>query len=204
MDAINPEPAAAPCGEELLDRMERAAVRVAERLSRSTSALGSAHVPYALGGSNATSVWIATVDESAVRQARNVELVLRRRDLQHAGSILAGVGFEMSTVKGQVRFLDGPNGTWRDGLEITFGGEPEVGEFPGFEAPDPSASEAIGDCCVLRLRELIEFQLARYRLDDAVDLRDLIDVGLIDRLWLDRLPRELAARLRVLLENPDG
>jgi hypothetical protein len=35
-------------------------------------------------------------------------------------------------------------------------------------------------------------------------LRDLISVGLIDESWLIKLPDELAARLRSLLDTPDG
>ena len=35
-------------------------------------------------------------------------------------------------------------------------------------------------------------------------LRDLLDVGLIDRTWRDKLPPELAARLQELLDNPEG
>jgi hypothetical protein len=32
----------------------------------------------------------------------------------------------------------------------------------------------------------------------------MIEVGLLDRSWLDKLPKELAARLQELLDNPDG
>jgi hypothetical protein len=34
-------------------------------------------------------------------------------------------------------------------------------------------------------------------------LRDLIDVGLMDAGWLGKLPRELAERLKQLLETPE-
>jgi hypothetical protein len=33
---------------------------------------------------------------------------------------------------------------------------------------------------------------------------DLLDVGLIDARWLDRLPDELRARLQELIDTPDG
>ncbi len=35
-------------------------------------------------------------------------------------------------------------------------------------------------------------------------LRDMIDVGLVDVFWVDRLPTELAERLQQLLDNPEG
>ena len=43
-----------------------------------------------------------------------------------------------------------------------------------------------------------------FRLNDRVNVRDMIDVGLVDQSWTSRLPDELAARLQQLLDNPDG
>ncbi len=51
---------------------------------------------------------------------------------------------------------------------------------------------------------------ARYRTltsfgdKDRVYLRDLIEVGLVDEGWLDRLPPLLRNRLEDLLANPEG
>jgi hypothetical protein len=39
---------------------------------------------------------------------------------------------------------------------------------------------------------------------DRTHLRDLIDVGLLDATWLERLPGALAQRLQQLLETPEG
>jgi hypothetical protein len=47
-------------------------------------------------------------------------------------------------------------------------------------------------------------KLTSFRLKDRVHMRDMIDVGLIDESWLPRLPVELAARLKELLDNPEG
>jgi len=33
---------------------------------------------------------------------------------------------------------------------------------------------------------------------------DLLEVGLVDAGWYDRLPKELAERLRELVDNPHG
>lgn len=191
-------------GMSTLDRMERAVQLVRERLDRSTEAFESNGIDYALGGSNATAVWIAAVDQSAERQARNVELVLRRDDLANASVALEATGFvEKETDKG-LRFLDGPNGNARDAVEITFGGEPVVGKSPHWLAPNPTDTELIDGRRVLQLASLVEFELARYRLDDAVDLRDMLDVGIVDASWLANYPPELAARLQHLLDTPDG
>jgi len=198
------EPSVVSFDIEVLDRMELALLQVQERLSRSTSAIEAAGVAYALGGSNATALWIATVDTAAVRHARNVEIVMLRSDIDLARSVLEAVGFVSQVYgKGQ-RFLDGPNGAIRDSLDITFGKEPVVGPSPTEIAPDPTESQTLDNVRVLHLYRLVSFQLARYRLDDAVDLRDMIEVGLIDATWPAKFKPELAARLQHLLDTPDG
>jgi hypothetical protein len=47
-------------------------------------------------------------------------------------------------------------------------------------------------------------KLTSFRDKDRMHLRDMIDVELIDASWLDRLPPELAPRLKELLDNPEG
>ncbi len=47
-------------------------------------------------------------------------------------------------------------------------------------------------------------KLTSFRDKDRVHLRDLIDVGLVDQSWCERLPPHLAARLKELLNHPDG
>lgn len=57
---------------------------------------------------------------------------------------------------------------------------------------------------VLTLDALVRMKLTSFRDRDRVHLRDLIDVGLVDATWLGRLPPPLDARLRDLLEPPEG
>ena len=124
--------------------------------------------------------------------------------MANASVALEAAGFvEKETDKGP-RFLDGPNGKARDAVEITFGSESVVGESPQFLAPNPTDTETIDGRRVLQLVSLVEFQLARYRLDDAVDRRDMLDVGLVDASWLAKFSPELVARLQHLLDTPDG
>ena len=47
-------------------------------------------------------------------------------------------------------------------------------------------------------------KLTAFRDKDRTHLRDLIEVGLIDADWTGRLPRQLAERLQVLLDSPEG
>ncbi|MHB1157598.1 MAG: hypothetical protein ACYC26_12280 [Phycisphaerales bacterium] len=54
------------------------------------------------------------------------------------------------------------------------------------------------------LESLVRMKLTSFRDKDRTHLRDMIDIGLIDAAWLDRLSPELAARLKELLDNPEG
>ena len=80
----------------------------------------------------------------------------------------------MSVADKRVRFLDGPDGKWRDGVAITFAGEPiqALGE-PCF-VPHPEKSEIIIASRIAD-RALVDFHL-HDTLNDAVDLRDMIEL----------------------------
>src|SRR5689334_16133620 len=73
---------------EILDRMERAVAKVRDRLLRATRALNEAGIPYAVAGGNAVASWVATVDEGAVCNTRDVDLLVRRDDLPAITNVL--------------------------------------------------------------------------------------------------------------------
>ena len=60
------------------ERVLMAAEKVKERLRRATRALNGAGVPYAVVGGNAVAEWVARIDDEAVRNTRDVDLLVRR------------------------------------------------------------------------------------------------------------------------------
>jgi len=180
-----------------------AAEKVKERLARSTAALEKAGVPYAVIGGNAVAEWVGRVDEDAVRNTRDVDILIRRSDLAAARAALEPAGFVYCQSFGVDMFLDGPEGRPTQAVHLHIVGEPV---HPGDQAiaSDLSKAEQGGAFRVLSLDALVRMKLKSFRLKDRVHLRDLIDVGQIDRTWPGRLPPELAARLQQLLDNPDG
>jgi hypothetical protein len=56
------------------ERTARAIEKVKDRLSRALSALSAAGVPYAFIGENAVAEWVGRVDETAVRNTRDVDV----------------------------------------------------------------------------------------------------------------------------------
>jgi hypothetical protein len=65
-------------------RMIAAVEKVRNRLLRAVKALEQAKVPYAIAGGNAVAAWVSRVDEGAVRNTRDVDILLRRADLASA------------------------------------------------------------------------------------------------------------------------
>ena len=178
--------------------------RVTERLHRATAALEAAGVPYAVAGGNAVALWVARVDESAVRNTREVDVLLDRRDLPAATAALEAAGFVYRHVGGVDVFLDGPAAKAREGVHVVFAGEKICGCEPAMN-PLLEESEAGERFRVLTLAALVRVKLEMPSADkDRTHLRDMIDIGLIDATWLPRLPAELAARLQELLDDPQG
>src|SRR5206468_10896578 len=108
---------------DILDRMERAVTKVRERLLRATTALNLAGVPYAVVGGNAVASWVATVDEGAVRNTRDVDLLVRRSDLPAITATLERVGFVRDELLDVVLFRDGPEGKPSEAIHLLFAGE---------------------------------------------------------------------------------
>src|SRR5215831_2521682 len=82
------------------DKVVEAVEAVRQRLLRATAALEKAGIPYAVVGGNAVAVWVARVDPAAVRNTQDVDIMIRRADLEAAKSALEGVGFFYRHVKG--------------------------------------------------------------------------------------------------------
>jgi hypothetical protein len=189
--------------EALLERMVRAVEKVRDRLRRAAAALESAGVPYAVAGGNAVAAWVATVDEAAIRNTQDVDIILRRPDLPAAIRAMEAAGFSHRHAAGIDMFLDGPTAKARDAVHVLFAAEKVRPEYiepvPGVE--DPFIDKNVR---VLPLESLLKMKLTSNRRKDQVHVQDLIDVGLIDASWCAKLPPELAARLQTLLDTPDG
>jgi Uncharacterised nucleotidyltransferase len=189
--------------EDLLDRMIRAVEKVRDRLNRAASALEAAGIPYAIVGGNAVAAWVATVDESAVRNTQDVDVLIRRADLDAVKDALSKAGFIFRHVKGIDMFLDGPGAKARDAVHILFAGE-KVRSDDSVPAPLVSESEIVGAHHVVAFGSLVRMKLTSFRRKDQVHIQDMIDVGLVDASWLPGLPPELSVRLKELLDDPEG
>uniref|UniRef100_A0A7C2JX89 Nucleotidyltransferase family protein n=1 Tax=Schlesneria paludicola TaxID=360056 RepID=A0A7C2JX89_9PLAN len=188
---------------DLLDRMERAVEKVRERLTRAAAALDAVGVPYAVIGGNAVGAWVATEDESAVRNTQDVDLLLRAEDLDRAAEALSRAGFIRRHSAGIEMFLDGPHAKARDAVHVILAGQ-KVRDSDPVAAPDVEPWHQHRDFRLLPLRQLVQMKLTSFRLKDQVHLQDMVQVGLIDDTWPDQFPPPLSDRLRQIIENPEA
>ncbi|MEZ6234147.1 MAG: hypothetical protein R3B68_08150 [Phycisphaerales bacterium] len=188
---------------DVLQRMVNAVERVRQRLLLATGALAKAGVAHAVVGGNAVAAWVATVDEAAVRNTQDVDILIRREDFARAKAALEAAGMVHRAAAGIDLFLDHPAAKARDAVRIVYArefvraGEPQPN-------PDVDASTDLGQFRVLDPEALVSINLTAFRDKDRTHVRDLIGIGLVDGSWPARLPEPLGGRLQSLLDTPEG
>lgn len=185
------------------DRMIAAVEAVRERTLRAAGALREAGIPYAVAGGNAIAAWVARVDKAAVRNTQDVDILVRRSDFEAVKVALESVGFEHHELMGVDYFIDGPDGSPRNGIHLLYAGEkvrPEYAE-PTADVAETEAAEGFE---IVPLEALVRMKLNSFRDKDRTHLRDLLDLSLIDETWLPKLAPAHAERLQQLIDDPNG
>jgi hypothetical protein len=185
------------------ERMSNAVEKVRQRLLRTALALDQARVLYSVAGGNAVAAWVSRVDEAAVRNTQDVDIILRRDDLLVARQALERAGFVYRHAASIDRFLDGPDAKARDAVHVVFA-RGKVRTDYATPVPDVTESEPTETFRLISLEALVRMKLTSFRDKDRVHLRDLSGVGLVDVGWLERVPAALKPRLQELLDNPEG
>lgn len=175
---------------------------VRERARRIAAALDQAGIEYVVIGGNAVAAWVARVDLEAVRNTKDVDVLVRREDFERVIETARSVGFVHRNVSGVDLFLDGPDGSVRSAIHVVFARE-KVRPDHLLPAPDVTESESGPELRVASLDALVRMKLTSFRLKDKVHLLDFLEVGLIDESWCGRVPPELRDRLRELIESTD-
>jgi hypothetical protein len=190
-------------GEALWDRMERAVERVNDRLRKTIRILEEAKIPYAIVGGHAVRAWVAQVDAGAVRTTKDVDVLLRRENLPDMIQAMTQNGFYHRETVGVDIFTEKPDESAREAVHVVIANEMvKPGEFD--PNPDLEPQTRANDFNTVRFETLVRMKLNSFRDKDRVHLRDMIEVGLIDRSWLERFPVPLCERLRIILDDPFG
>jgi len=189
--------------------MEQGIEQVRRRLERAATALANAGVRYAVVGGNAVAAWVSRVDVAAVRNTRDVDILLRRADFDRARAAMEAAGFVHRRVTSLGKsgsmdvFLDGPEAKVRDAVHVLWAGEKAL---PDAIEPTPelTRTEPADGFELVPLEDLLWMKLTSFRDKDRVHLRDLASVGLVDASWVAKFPAALAQRLQAILDDPEG
>ncbi len=178
----------------------RAVERVERLLKQVTSALDDAGVDYAVIGGNAVATWVATRDAGAIRATKDVDILLRRSDLQRVADVLAPLGFISEEVMGIPVFMEASHPLPSQGVHVIVANE-KVRSTARYAAPDVrSATRSVSGHLVLDLLPLVLMKLDAFRLRDQTHLVDMLSIGLLDASWKDKLPEDLRPRFEQVLE----
>ncbi len=175
--------------------------RVTDRLRRITAALEAAGVPYALVGGQAVALWVATRDPAAVRTTKDVDVLLHRDDLPRARAAALTSNMDYFEVVGVGMFLERDDPNPRQAVHLIWAGE-KVRPEHLLPAPTIEQRQTIeSGIQVVSLPALVRMKLLSNRDQDRLHLRDLIEVELVARDFLNDLPPQLAERLDALLRE---
>lgn len=170
--------------------------RVERRLRRATAALDDAGIPYAVIGGNAVATWIAKVDPAATRTTKDVDLLIRRSDIDLVTAAMASIGFTREDLRSITLFVDPDEPSRKSGIHIVWAGERVR---PSYQHPAPDLDEAVREqnaFSVLSLPALVRMKLTSLRNIDRVHIEDLIRARLIDTAVRATLPPDLLIRLQ--------
>jgi hypothetical protein len=186
-----------------LERALMAVEKVRERLLRTTAALERHGVPYAVIGGHAVAVWVARIDEDAVRNTVDVDILLRREDFARASAALDEAGFEPSDVLGVPIFVERAKPSPRRGVHIVFADE-RVRPHEPHPAPGLSqVSRANDGFAVIDLLPLLVMKLTANRDKDRTHIRDMLELQMITPELEAQLPADLRARLDAIQVTPE-
>jgi len=74
-------------------------------------------------GGHTVAAWVSTIDLGAIRNMVDVDILLKRQDLEAAKKAMADAGFHFAKVLGVDMFLDGDDGRPRDAVHLHYAEE---------------------------------------------------------------------------------
>lgn len=186
------------------DPVFRAIAMVRQRLIRIVRLLQDAGVPFAVCGGWAVAGWVAEVDEDATRTTKDVDVLLRRRDLERANAAVAKGGFEFVEAGGVPMWLDPEDPRPKRAVHLVWANEVTRAGDP-LPAPDvePNFTSASHPFPRVGLEEILRMKLLAWRTHDRAHLHDMANIGLLTPEMLGRFEGVLRERLRSILDDPE-
>lgn len=166
-------------------------------LHQISEALQSEGVPHAVVGGLAVLIHVEAADPTHSMLTRDVDLLIRRKDLDRVKNIAARHGFLFRHTAGLDMPLYGETNSARNAIHLLFSGE-QVKATQATPNPEvaPEQKSIHGRAVpVVSVADLLRMKLSSYRDKDRVHVRSMDAAGLLTAEVEQALPVELRERL---------
>ena len=172
-------------------------------LHKITDTLNTQHIPHELIGGLAVLIYVEEANPELTALTRDVDLMVRRSDLERIKFVAAADGFRFRHAAGVDMLIYGPTESAKHAIHLVFSGEKVR---PTQTTPNPPIEPEIKnvhgkDVLVIPIVDLIRMKLSSYRLKDQVHIKTMDAAGLITSDAETTLIPELAARLKHVRET---
>jgi len=172
-------------------------------LRKITAPLMAAGVPHELIEGLAVLVHVEEADPEHSTLTRDVDLMIRRTDLESVIEIASRNGFRFRHARGVDMLMYGETDSARNAVHLVFSGErvrpTQVVPNPPIQPQTKSIHGT--EVHVIPVADLVRMKLSSYRDKDRVHIRAMDAAGLITSEVAARLPDELKPRLQQTRET---
>ena len=172
-------------------------------LHKITDILVSAKIDHELIGGLAVLIHVEEANPEHATLTRDVDLMVRRADLQRIKTAAAANGFHFRHAAGVDMLLYGDASSTRNAVHLIFSEEKVRPTYSDATPPiEPERKQIHGkEVMVIPVVDLVRMKLTSFRLKDQVHIKALEAAGLITPKVENALTPELAARLKHVRET---
>jgi len=145
---------------------------------RIEQAFASAGLEYRVVGGLAAYLYVEESEPDAGRLTKDIDIVVRREDLEKISRAVAPFGLEYRHAAGVDVLVQVGEPSARRGIQLVFSGEKVRQEYPE-PAPELGPCRTVQGIRLIPLADLVRMKLTSFRLKDQVHLKDLDEAGLI-------------------------
>jgi hypothetical protein len=154
----------------------------------------AAGLEYRVIGGLAVYLYVEDADPDAGRLTRDIDIVVRRQDLDKIAEAAKKLGLEHRHTAGTDMLVQAAGPSARRAVHLVFAGEKVRPDYPE-AAPDLSSGRTLQGVRLVPLADLVRMKLTSFRAKDEAHLKDLDQAGLITPEIEDTLSGVLRQRL---------
>jgi hypothetical protein len=156
---------------------EKRLEQIFELASLIDKALSAAGIDYRVVGGLATYLYVEEAAPDAGRLTRDIDIVVKRKDLERIGEAVRPFGLEYRHVAGADMLIRAGEPA-RRAVHMVFTGEKVRPDYPE-PVPEFGSRYAVNGIRLIALADLVRMKLTSFRLKDQTHLKDLDEAGLI-------------------------